>query len=331
MKKFLYVVLAIGVLYIILAMFGKPEVKVERTITINKPADQVKQKLGDLKFFHDKWSPWTEKDTSMISNFSGTPGAIGHKMDWKGNKAVGTGTMELVAFNGDSVIEKLSMEGMGASKAYYIATPKDGATNFTWGLQMKIGFFGRPIMMFMNMDKMMAPDFENGLAKLKKVMEEETAPVAKYDIKEIEWPETNYIGSKKEIVAFMKMPEFFGKHLPAISGEMEKNKKSPTSPPSGIYWSYDMVNYTADVAAAFKAEKGVKAKGYENYIFPAGKVLSLAYYGDYQKMGGAYEAMEAYMKEKGTSKSVSVEEYVTDPMSEKDTTKWHTNIYYLLK
>ena len=26
-----------------------------------------------------------------------------------------------------------------------------------------------------------------------------------------------------------------------------------------------------------------------------------------------------------------IEEYVTDPMSEKDTTKWLTNIYYMIR
>ncbi len=332
MKKFLYVILALGVLYIVLALFGKSSIKVERQIAINKPVEVVKPKLTDLKFFHAKWSPWTEKDTAMKKNFYGEPGTVGHKMDWSGNDAVGTGTIEIAAIKEDSIIEKLSFEGMGDSKSYFIVSGKDNSANVIWGIQMDIGFFGRPIMMFMDMDKMMGADFDKGLAYLKKVIEETSEAVApKYEIKEIEWPESNYAGSKKETVSFQKIPEFFGKYLPAMNGEMEQSKIKPESPPSGIYWSYDMANGAADLSAAFKVQAGAKVKGFENYKFPAGKVLSLAYYGDYQKMMGAYEAMDNYMKEKGLAKTVSIEEYVNDPMSEKDTAKWQTNIYYLLK
>ena len=41
--------------------------------------------------------------------------------------------------------------------------------------------------------------------------------------------------------------------------------------------------------------------------------------------------MDAYIKEKGLAQSYVLEEYVTDQMTEKDTAKWLTNIYYLVK
>ena len=41
--------------------------------------------------------------------------------------------------------------------------------------------------------------------------------------------------------------------------------------------------------------------------------------------------MDAYMKANNLPMQTQViEEYVTDPMHEKDTTKWLTNIYYVL-
>lgn len=45
----------------------------------------------------------------------------------------------------------------------------------------------------------------------------------------------------------------------------------------------------------------------------------------------AHYAMDAYMKEKGLMQSVVVEEYITDPMTEKDPAKWLTKIYYVVK
>jgi effector-binding domain-containing protein len=331
MKKILYVIIAIGVLYIVLALFGKPDVKVERQISISKPAEVIMPKLTDLKFFHDQWSPWTEKDTAMVTNYSGEPGKIGHKMDWSGNKNVGTGSMEITNIKNDSIIMKLVFKGKGESKGYYIVSGKDKMTNVTWGLEMKIPFFARPVMMFMNMDKMMAPDFENGLAKLKKVMEEtKEESVASYEIKEIEWPETNYIG-KKETLTFDKLAEFFGKNYSAISAELGKNKIQAEGPPSSIYWTFDQQAGKTEVAAVFKVAKGTKLKGYESFSFPASKVLQLVYNGGYSKIGDAHMALGKYMKDKALTQNVAVEEYITDPMTEKDSTKWQTNIYYLLK
>ncbi|MEO6304366.1 MAG: polyketide cyclase, partial [Bacteroidia bacterium] len=73
MKKFLYVVIALLVLYLILAMIGPKEIKVERNISINKSPALVVSKLTDLKYFHDEWSPWSEKDPNMKNTYTGTP------------------------------------------------------------------------------------------------------------------------------------------------------------------------------------------------------------------------------------------------------------------
>jgi effector-binding domain-containing protein len=63
-------------------------------------------------------------------------------------------------------------------------------------------------------------------------------------------------------------------------------------------------------------------------------MLKIAYYGAYDGSMNmpAHEAIDAYIKEKGlTHYGNVIEEYVTDPMAEKDTTKWLTNIYYMVK
>ena len=48
-------------------------------------------------------------------------------------------------------------------------------------------------------------------------------------------------------------------------------------------------------------------------------------------MMDVYNAMDTYAKEKNLTKTFSLEEYVTTPMNEKDTAKWQTNIYYVIK
>jgi effector-binding domain-containing protein len=48
-------------------------------------------------------------------------------------------------------------------------------------------------------------------------------------------------------------------------------------------------------------------------------------------MKAPHMGMDEYMKEKSLTQTLVLEEYVTDPMTEKDTAKWQTNIYYLVK
>ena len=65
MKKILYVLLGLIAVYLILCLIGPSSVRVERSISIHAQADVIKSKIVDLKFFHETWSPWTEKDPQM--------------------------------------------------------------------------------------------------------------------------------------------------------------------------------------------------------------------------------------------------------------------------
>jgi effector-binding domain-containing protein len=86
-----------------------------------------------------------------------------------------------------------------------------------------------------------------------------------------------------------------------------------------------------DVAAVMEVANGVKLEGVEKFETPASKVLMIEYFGAYDKSARAHYAMDAYMKEKGLTQASVIEEYANDPMTEKDTAKWQTNIFYLVK
>ena len=88
---------------------------------------------------------------------------------------------------------------------------------------------------------------------------------------------------------------------------------------------------TTECAAVISVADG-ELKHWEKFNVPAADIaLHVAYYGSYDKITKAHSAINEYMKEKGLAHSVAIEEYISDPMTEKDTTKWLTNIYYVLK
>jgi effector-binding domain-containing protein len=330
MKKVLYIIIGIVILYVILAFVGPKVIKVERQIVINQPATLVDQKIGDLQLFHEKWNPWALKDPNMSYNFSGTPGEAGHSYSWKGNDQVGTGELTVVGHHGDSLLEKMSIEGEGAANSYFVLNEKDGSTTVTWGMTFDVGFFRRPPMMFMNMDKMMGPDFEKGLNMLKAELENAKNKMVEYPIEELQWPEVTYVG-RKETVLFQNLPTFFGQNFSALYRDIQKNKINPESPPSAIFTKYDEKEAKGEVIAAVKVASGTTMKAWEKFTYPASKVLHVAYFGAYDKSAVAHVQIGNYMKKKNMKENVFIEEYVTDPGTEKDTTKWLTNIYYLIK
>lgn len=333
MKKVLYVILGLIVLYLILCMVGPKNITVERNIAINSDPETIKKKMSDLHFFQEKWSPWSELDPNMEVNYTGNPGEVGHGYTWKGNKDVGAGTLTITKIEGDSMVQNLHFEGMGDSRAYYIIKSEGSGSNVTWGIQMHIGFMGRAMMLFMNMDKMMGGDFEKGLGKLKAAIESMPAESAttKYEVKEVDFAERNFIGTKKQRMTMDKTSAFFGENFHKIMEEMKKNNIEPMSAPSGLYYDFKNEDMSADVVACFAAPKGAKVKGLENYEFPAGKAVMLEYHGGYNDMMNAHNAIMNYIKEKNLTPITTLEEYVTDPGMEKDSTKWLTNIYYILK
>ena len=110
-----------------------------------------------------------------------------------------------------------------------------------------------------------------------------------------------------------------------------KKAVEPTMAPSAIYFKWDQEKGETDCAAVSCVPNGTKIKGYETFAVPASKVLLIEYYGAYEKSINAHNAMDAYMKANNLPMQTQViEEYVTDPMHEKDTAKWLTNIFYVL-
>lgn len=333
MKKVLYVILGLLGVYLILCLIGKSESKVERSIVINAPIDAVKAAIVDHKVFHDHWSPWTEKDPNGKIVYEGEAGQPGHKMSWDSEvKEVGKGSMTFNGFNGDSIIETLHFDDYGDSKVYHIVKAEGNGVSVTWGMHSKMPFFFRAMGLFMDMDAMIGPDYEKGLANLKKYVESTpaTPAAANYDVQEIDFPETNLIGTKKNRLTMDKVESFFGDNYKKIAEDLAKNKIEPISMPSALYIDFKMEDMSADVVACFKVAKGAKVKGLENYDFPAGKAVFLAYRGGYNDMMAAHDAIKKFMTEKNLSSNVTYEEYVTDPGTEKDTTKWLTNIYYII-
>lgn len=153
----------------------------------------------------------------------------------------------------------------------------------------------------------------------------------KYEVKEIVWPQRNFV-IKRATVSFKKLSTFFAETYVAIYKAIKTAEKVSNEPPCAIYYSVDEMKMETDVAAAVPVRNiGNEVAGFEELTIPESKALQLTYYGSYQNMRPAYEALDRYVTDHKLQTQLMLEEYFSDPTVEKDPNKWKTNIYFLVK
>jgi effector-binding domain-containing protein len=154
---------------------------------------------------------------------------------------------------------------------------------------------------------------------------------ATYLVKEVTWPERAYI-IKKAVIAFDKLPGFFKEQYGLLYGALQQQGIRLPSVASAFYFSIDEAKKETELAAAVQLpDTGTEVKGFEKFILPAGKRITTTYYGKYEEMMPAYQELENYLKEKGLTRELYIEEYFSDPEIEKDPAKMRTDIFFAVK
>jgi effector-binding domain-containing protein len=343
MKIIKRIVLILVVLVAIAAIVGfmsPAKIHVERSLTIKATSEIIHKQINDLKNW-TKWSPWHKKDTAMKIEYNSIASGAGANYSWfSNNKEVGSGNMTITSSNKDSISMAMNFMENGVATAQFILSKSDsqkdttaGETKVTWTMDMDMGMnpIGRIFGLFM--DKMLGPDFENGLSCLKQISEAIHIGPKTYrgfEVLEEDAPEKIYI-VKKDSMRFDKIEGYYSKSLPALLEALGKSKVEIAGAPSSLYFKWDSISKTAIVAVAvpIKGSLKTKVKGYQTIVVPSGKNLHIVYLGGYGKIGGAHFAMDDYIKENSfIQKNPVIEEYITGYEKETDSTKWITNVYY---
>ena len=170
----LYVIVGLLALVFLLHLIGPKNYDVFRTVEISKPKNEVFNYLKYLKNMDD-WSPWAKKDPNMQKKFTGTDGEAGALSYWLGNKEVGEGEQEIKKVVDGKRIEselRFFKPFKSTSDCYLdVEELSNGNTKVKWGFSGTNKFPMTIMSLFKNMDSMVGPDFEEGMASLKAVME----------------------------------------------------------------------------------------------------------------------------------------------------------------
>jgi polyketide cyclase/dehydrase/lipid transport protein len=173
LKKILIAIAAIIVVFVIVVALQPSEFRIVRSATISAPAPAVFAQVND---FHnwEAWSPWAKLDPAAKATFEGPSAGMGAIFRWAGNKEVGEGSMTITESRPSDLI-RIKLEFLrpfeATNSAEFTFKPEGHRTAVTWSMEGKNNFIAKAVCLFMNMDKMVGGQFEQGLAQMKSVAE----------------------------------------------------------------------------------------------------------------------------------------------------------------
>lgn len=146
--------------------------EVVRSTTIDAPSAVVHDLIADFREWL-RWSPWEDVDPDLRRTYSGADRGVGSIYEWSGNRKAGQGRMEITGDEPLEVVVAITFikPFKSSSTATFSLAPSGAATEVTWTMVGPKTIASRMLSVVGGMDKMIGPDFEKGLARLKDTAE----------------------------------------------------------------------------------------------------------------------------------------------------------------
>lgn len=327
LKWALIVVLILVSIIIVGGLLLPDHAHVERSANVDATPEQVYALLSNTHKVKD-WSPWFDMDTNMKVTYSGPASGVGASYAWTSEEwTVGNGTYLITEAkpNSNVTVRMKFGEETNATARFIIAT-NGKSSNVTWTYDSDANgnIFGRWFGIMM--DKMLGPDYEKGLSQM-------SAAAQKILVGRIHHLEEyqcsgNFGLGIRSTAPVTDIGSTLAKSYSTIMQYMGQNKLTMDGYPMAIYHSWG--GTTTDMEAVIPIRLANAGNGMvKPVVFAKGPMIIAHYYGPYEDSEKAHDACKQWLKDHGkTAISAPFEEYVTDPMSEKDPAKWLTKVYY---
>ena len=180
LKWILGAVAVVIVAFVVVVALQPTDFRIERSATVRAPAAAVHAQVNDFQNWR-AWSPWEKIDPALKRSYEGPKAGTGASYAWQGNSDVGEGRMTIVESKpGELVMIKLEFIKPFAAtnntefRFKQAGAGADASTAVTWTMSGQNNFLARAMCMFVDMDKMVGAQFEQGLAQMKAVAEKRT-------------------------------------------------------------------------------------------------------------------------------------------------------------
>jgi hypothetical protein len=171
LKKIVMVLLVLLAVPLLTALFVRKDYAVTTSVIIDRPAPEV---FDYIKYFEnqDNYSVWIRMDPDMKKVYRGVDGTEGFVAFWASeNPDVGSGEQEIVRLvPGERIDYELRFftpfESTGSGFMLTKAV-NPGQTLVSWGFNGHMAYPANLMLLFMNMESMIAKDLQQGLDNLK--------------------------------------------------------------------------------------------------------------------------------------------------------------------
>jgi uncharacterized protein YndB with AHSA1/START domain len=171
--KVLIALAVVAAVFVVVVALQPSDFRVARTAVIAAPAPVVFAQVNDFRKW-GAWSPYDKLDPAMKKTYEGAPAGAGAIYTWVGNSQAGEGRATIVETRPNHLI-KIQLDFVkpfaGTAFAEFAFKPEGNQTAVTWTLIGSNNFIAKAVHLFMNMDKMVGGQFEQGLAEMKSVAE----------------------------------------------------------------------------------------------------------------------------------------------------------------
>lgn len=334
LRVILIILVILALIAVILGLAGPKSFDVNRTATIDAPPELVFPYLKSLKQ-GDRWGPWRGEDDKMQTTHEGEEGTVGSKSTWEGPK-VGKGQHVITAIEENKSVETditfYQLWGESNANGYYLLDDKGDQSEVTWGIKGENNFIGRIFGVFMDMEEGIGPMFEKGLNNLNELVKSDLNRAWNgHEVDIVQLSAQSYVGARQE-VSMDALAEFYGATYGKVMYAMGRAKVDVAGMPCGLYYTWDEEKGVTDVMAAMPVSEPVTLKDFQTITLPAGRGLQVDFYGNYDNLGNAHVAIDSFMDNFDLeAQAPVVEQYVTDPSTEPDTSKWLTKVMYRLQ
>ena len=318
MRTLRYLVLALIFLLLVVVVIGfflPSKVKMERSIEINRDAATIFQVVNSLSNFN-KWSPWFEKDINAQYTVSGDVEGVGSKLSWQGNQNVGTGSNEIIESQTNQSIKMRMFFGKDDKPAYATISlkPNEEITRVTWAFENDFGYNVFFRYFGLVLEDMIAPDYEKGLANLKKYVE--SLPLYDYsDVSVVTTTADKVYTTEEKIASEQEITSSIAAAYAKIMAFISANNLNISGTPKIITldFSNDSFHFKAAIPVANNqvVDENKQIIGEQMY---AGKAVKIIHKGSYQNFKQTYDVLFAYMAQNQLKKNgYPWEDFVTDP------------------
>jgi len=176
LKKILIGLAVVIVILFIVVVLQPADFRITRSATIAAPAAVVFEHVNDLHKWNE-WSPWAKLDPGATISYDGPPAGPDASFFWKGNSEVGEGRMTITESKPVEFI-RMSLDFVrpfaASNTTEFTFKPEGNQTAVTWSMSGRNNFVGKAAGLFMNFDRMVGGQFEQGFANLKAIVETPT-------------------------------------------------------------------------------------------------------------------------------------------------------------